>query len=550
LRRAARAATLVASLAPLLLAAGCARIQPPPGGPPDRQAPRARFLEPAPGALNLGGRPDFILHFDEYMDRASVRAALSLNPRPEGGLELHWAGRRLRVRPARPLPPDRSWTLELGTGARDLADNPLAAPLRLPFASGPLLDTLRLRLWVGDRRAAGAAELWLWPLREAPRRRFGQAPWRSSPDERGEVLFQGLPAGDWLALAVEDLNHDGWWDPQRERAGLPSRILSAPDTLAGLPALLRLAELWCDTLSLEGGQFLDRRRVQFAAHLEPRALAAWPDSLRRGPAADSLRLSLLELVDAAGRRPPLVGLARDGEGWRLLLAQPADSLPHLLRLADGSDSLRLRPPGAPFAGPLVDNARLSQGWSAGRLRVMTALAAERGDGRARQILGGDTLVTALERTAADAWLLAPPRPGGALLLEKDLLRAGAHVWPDTLLKLTVPAAPAATAAGGLQWRWDRLPREEGWRLVVRRGEAARELALGREQTLDGLPAGPATFELYQDRDGSRGWTAGRLPDGRGRWMPAEPWLAMPDTVEILPGWVQGELVLHLPEWIP
>ena len=535
----------------LLLCASCARIQPPPGGPPDAEAPRARVLEPNPGTLHLAGRQHFILRFDEYMDRASVRASLSLNPRPEGELRLRWHGRRLSVRPAVDLPADRTYTLELGTGARDLAGNHLAAPLRLPFATGARLDTLSLDLWVQDRRSEGNCEVWLWPLDGTPARRFGLAPWRSSPDEGGHVLFQGLPEGEWLALAVEDQDHNGWWDPGLERAGLPSRRLCAPDTARGLPALLRLETgLFVDSLSLEGGQFLDRERVQFSGRLEPPALAAWPDSLRRGPAADSLRLSLLDLVDTAGRRPAMAGLAPGEGGWRLLLAEEADSLPHVLSFRDGRDSLRLRPPPGPFTAPLVDVASLAQAWSGGVLRVEATHAVTARADLARQVAGADTLATVLERLGACAVTLRPARPGGALLLQKGLLCAGARCWPDTLLTLAVPAAPLATATGGLQWRWDRSPRERGWLLVVRRGELSRAVPLAYAGSLEDLPAGPATFSLYQDRDGSLAWSPGRLPaDGRA-WEPAEPFLALPDTVEILPGWIQGDVLFHLPEWIP
>jgi hypothetical protein len=530
-----------------LLLAGCARIQPPPGLAKDSEPPRVHVRSPEPGARDLSGRVAFQLEFSEYVDRATLRSALSLNPRPEGELELDWRGRRLRVRPSLPLAPNRTWTLEIGTGLQDLAGNHAVNPLRVPFATGGVLDTLSLELQVEELGRDGLSQVWLWPLAEAPQRAYGRAPWRSSPDAQGRVRFEGLPAGRWLALAVEDRDRDGWWNSQSERAGLPSRVLSAPDSLARQPVLLRLSDrLWTDSLSLEGGQFVDRERVEFRAWLEPTILADWVDSLRHGPAADSLRLGLLQLLRADGSAVNLAGLAPSGAGWRLFLTDPADSLAHVLRFKDGRDSLLLRPPAGPLTDPLVDLRALAQAWANGRLTLACTQAVELEATRAFQVVERDTLAVPLRRLAADLAELRPLRAGGRIFLEKGLLRHGARQWPDTLLELAVPLLPAPKATGGLQWSWNRRLHEVGWRLVIRTTAGEQECTAGVEQVLDRLPVGPARFALYQDRDGSGAWSPGRLQG----LIPAEPWIALPDTVEILPGWVQGGIVFQVPEWIP
>ncbi len=529
------------------LVLGCARIQPPPGEAPDADAPQVRVLSPAPGSRGVPGDQRFHLLFNEYVDRATVRSALSLNPRPEGELELDWRGRHLWIRPDKPLAAGRTWTLELGTGLRDLAGNHLPSPLRIPFSTGEELDTLSLELRVEEAGHDGLTQVWLWPLADSPRRAFGRAPWRSSPDEQGRVRFEGLPAGRWLALAVEDLDRNGWWDPRSERAGLPSRTLLAPDSLARLPVLLRLTkDLWTDSLSLDGGQFLDRERVEFRGWLEAPALADWADSLRDSHAADSLRLELLELLDSTGRRLPLAGLAPQEQAWRLYLAEPADSLPHALRLRDGSDSLSLRPPAGPLTEALVNPQALAQGWGAGRLTLRSGHAVLPDATRVRQVVEQDTLAVRVLRRAADRLELVPAREGGQLRFERGFLTRSAQVWPDSLFSLPVPTAPAdPPRTGGLQWNWNRAPLEVGWRLVIR-GGAERESTAGLEQTLDRLPVGPVHFALYQDRDGSGAWSPGRLVP----YQPAEPWQALADTVDVLPGWIQGGIVFQLPEWIP
>jgi len=325
--------------------------------------------------------------------------------------------------------------------------------------------------------------------------------------------------------------------------------LAAPDSGGAEPLLLRLSgALWTDTLSLQGGQFLDRERLDLRAWLEPEQLATLPDSLREGWPADSLRAARLGLARLDGTPVPIAGLARREGGWRIFLPGPADSVEHVLRLVEGGDSLRLRPPGGSRTESLVDRRQLAAGWQEGRLRLATATVAQADASRVRQVMDGDTLLVDLRRQGADLWELVPRRPGGHLVLEKGLLVAGGESWPDTLLSLPVPvAAPTApSVGGGLQGGWDRQPRDAGWRLVVRCGDQERQLPLRQEFSLDALPEGPATFALYLDSDGSGDWTPGRLRP----LEPAEPWQALPDTVRVLAGWVQGGLTFTLPEWIP
>jgi len=106
-----------------LLAAACARIEPPPGGPPDERPPRILRVEPAPGSVDQPGDVAVRIVFDEHVDRASTVADLIVSPPPPGGLRTRWSGRALKIRFGGELPPDRSHRRRLSawtrvTGAR------------------------------------------------------------------------------------------------------------------------------------------------------------------------------------------------------------------------------------------------------------------------------------------------------------------------------------------------------------------------------------------------------------------------------------------------
>ena len=534
-----------------LLAAGCARIAMPPGLPPDREAPLARVVEPAPGSTGLPARPVVEIQFNEYMDRASVGRALIFNPRWDGRLESDWSGRTLRLRPDRDLPAGRTWTLELGSAARDLAGNGLDTPLLVPFSTGTALDTLQLVLRATEAvgRGRDGVEFWLWPVQERPQRRFGQAPWRCTPDSTGMAVVKGLGAGPWFAMAVRDESKDGWWQPGLEEAALCSRLLATPDTMGRDPSLFRLSRLaGPDTLSLQSARFLNREQVQFNGWLDAPGLLDWTDSLRLSPAADSVRMALLELVDSRGKHLPLADLHKEEQGWVLGLERPADSLAHVLRFRFGGDSLVLSPPLSAFSGALVDAQALARQWNAGSRDILSRLPARHDAARLRLLKNGDTLAVAVRPVSATRFQIPADTQGGLLLVDRAFLTAGERVWPDSLIRLMVPAAPASKGAGadgGVQWKAPRLPQGSGWMLVLEGDEARRVLPFTREGLAEALRPGHWTFSLFQDRDGDGQWSPGLL----GR-RPAEPWLQLPASVDVLPGWIQSEVPVKLPEWLP
>lgn len=536
----------------VLLAVGCARIAMPPGLPPDREAPQARVVEPVAGQVALPARPVLEIEFSEFMDRASVGRTLIFNPRWEGRLKSDWRGRTLRLRPDQDLPSGRTWTLELGNGAKDLAGNGLDNPLLLPFSTGNSLDTLQLvlRATAATGRSREGLEFWLWPGKERPQRRFGRAPWRCTPDSTGMAVAKGLGAGPWFVLAVRDGNRDGWWQPGLEEAALCSRLLATPDTLGLEAALFRLSLLsGPDTLSLESARFLNSQQIQLSAWLEPPALMEWPDSLRVSPAADSVRLALLEVLDAQGRLLPLGELRREETGWLLGLASPADSVAHRLRFRFGGDSLELGLPLAPFQGPLVDVQALGRQWNTGSRQILSALPAQMDAGRLRLIQGSDTVAVEVKALSPSRFELPKSAQGGVLLVERAFLQADGRVWPDSLVRLMVPVAATDAATpgveGGLQWKATRLPAGKGWMVMLHGDTAPRTLPFTREGLADGLRPGSWTFSLFQDRDGDGRWNPGLL----GK-RSAEPWIQLPGSVQVLPGWIQSEVPISLPEWLP
>lgn len=528
----------------LLLAAGCARIEPPPGGPPDEEPPRILEVRPLPGSVDQPGDVRVEILFDEYVDRRSAAADLVFSPTPPGRLRVGWRGRRMLVDFDEDLPPDVSWLLELGTGCADLQGNRLPSPLRLPFATGPVLDTLEIAGRLHGFAAGDWAEIWAWPAEDWPTRAWTDPPRRTRPDSDGLFRLLGLDARGWRLLAVDDANRDGAWNPLTESAALASAD-GRPGQSTTLS--LRLGDgLLLDSLALARARFLDPLTLALDARLDVPGLLELAPEERGGPAADSLRLATLRLETLSGEARPLAGLRAEPGGWRVALAQPVDSVAH--RLLAGGDTLALRPPARmALPDPVAERPEFAALDSLVLLAVDRAVLAV--DGAARQTVDGDTLDLPVRVRSALVVELAPARPGGRALLPAGWLSlAGGGAWPDsaTLVSLPAPRRSEATA-GALEWSFDRMPWDPTWRMVWTGADGRRvDRPLERAGRLDDLAEGPALLDFYQDRNGNGRWDPGRLSP----WTAAELWIALPDTFEVIAGWTVGGLEPVLPVEIP
>ncbi|MEQ1832702.1 MAG: Ig-like domain-containing protein, partial [Candidatus Eisenbacteria bacterium] len=67
----------------VLVVAGCARKQPPSGGPPDLQPPSVTAVIPDSGATSVSQRAELSVEFSEGMDPRSTAVAVEIAPRVE-----------------------------------------------------------------------------------------------------------------------------------------------------------------------------------------------------------------------------------------------------------------------------------------------------------------------------------------------------------------------------------------------------------------------------------------------------------------------------------
>jgi len=230
MRVSGRAAPRRLALFALLAVAGCAKKGAPTGGPPDIETPHLIGSVPDSGAARVSRTPQIGLVFSEGMDVRSTGEAVSIAPRVEIR-RRHWSGRTLSIALAETLEANQTYTLFLGSGARDRHGNPLEGRATVVFTTADTLPPGTLEGEI-EARGFGATGTYLWCYDAGA----GRAPDSTArdfdavglADRDGRFRVVGLPVpGRYRLWAFADLNGNRSFEPE-------SDILAPIDTVFAL----------------------------------------------------------------------------------------------------------------------------------------------------------------------------------------------------------------------------------------------------------------------------------------------------------------------------
>ncbi|HEU5041763.1 MAG TPA: Ig-like domain-containing protein [Gemmatimonadales bacterium] len=191
----------------------CARIEPPPGGPPDTDPPR--IIATAPDSLarlpDFDGEVEF--RFDEVVSEGGAASQgtgtgdlerlVVLSPSTRVP-EVRWRRSRITVRPDEGWQPGRVYRVELLPGVTDLRRNRSGQGAIVTFTTGAAVPDSRLEGlvvdWTTSRPAANALVVaTLLP---------DSLPYRAVTDSVGRFALGPLPAGEYIVSGVIDQNRN------------------------------------------------------------------------------------------------------------------------------------------------------------------------------------------------------------------------------------------------------------------------------------------------------------------------------------------------------
>lgn len=208
----ARALAALLPICPAVLLS-CARIEPPPGGPPDPKAPMLIGTTPDSFARLTGFNGSAEFHFDEVVSEGGspnrgegtggLEQLVIVSPSNEVP-KVRWRRNRITVRPQEGWRPNRVYRVELLPGVADLRNNRSDTGAVITFSTGAPRPQATLQGQVIDWSTSRPVAAALVVASLLP----DSLPYRAVSDSSGRFSLGPLPQGDYLVQGVVDQDND------------------------------------------------------------------------------------------------------------------------------------------------------------------------------------------------------------------------------------------------------------------------------------------------------------------------------------------------------
>lgn len=195
----------------------CATPIAPTGGPADNDGPVLEFTDPETGTTNFEGSV-FEFQFDEFVNRSTVRQAITVEPDLGIGYEVSWKRKTMFIEFEEPFPDSTTIIIKLGTEISDTRNNKISSPITLAVSTGDDIDSGEISgkvLLAENGRAADEQRILLY---RQPVDLTKRANYQAQTDTSGSFTFSYLAEGTYKALLVDDRNRNKIWDEEIETA--------------------------------------------------------------------------------------------------------------------------------------------------------------------------------------------------------------------------------------------------------------------------------------------------------------------------------------------
>jgi hypothetical protein len=183
----------------------CAQASSPPGGDPDRYAPRVISTTPDTNAIGTAFNAPVVIKFDETLSERGVREEDMVIVSPETGeVDIKRSGDEIRVEIAGGWQAGRIYHVTVMPGVQDRFGNPRAQPYELVFSTGPAIPPTAVAGLVTDRLTARPVA----NARVSLMNTADSSTYVTLTDTAGFFAMRSLPLGTYGATAFLDQNRN------------------------------------------------------------------------------------------------------------------------------------------------------------------------------------------------------------------------------------------------------------------------------------------------------------------------------------------------------
>jgi hypothetical protein len=202
-----------------LLAASCAQILTPGGGPKDHTPPRVVRYQPDSAATNFTGKR-IVIRFDEYVQLKDLNNQLIVSPPLNEPPEVNIRKKEIVIDFSDTLLPNTTYSISFGNAISDITENNVLDNFRYVFSTGPVIDSIRFSgRVVNASTLAGEKGVFVMfyehtgdsvPYKERPY-------YFTKTKEDGSFTLTNIRAGRYKVFALDDKNQDYRYDNSEER---------------------------------------------------------------------------------------------------------------------------------------------------------------------------------------------------------------------------------------------------------------------------------------------------------------------------------------------
>lgn len=209
-----------------VIVSACASIGRPEGGPRDERPPVYVSSNPVPGATNVN-RQQIDLYFNENVQLEDAFNKVVVSPAQKNNARVSANGRHVKVLLQDSLKPNTTYTIDFADAIKDLNEGNVLDGFSTYFSTGDSIDTLSISGIVLQARNLEPAQGMLVGVYSNP----SDTAIRTLPLERiartnqlGQFSVLNLKPGRYRVYALNDLNHDFYWNRSEDVAFLDTLI--------------------------------------------------------------------------------------------------------------------------------------------------------------------------------------------------------------------------------------------------------------------------------------------------------------------------------------